>query len=313
MNKPLISVIVPVYKVEAYLPRCVDSILGQTHENFELILVDDGSPDGCGALCDRYAQQDERVRVIHQKNAGVSAARNGGLDAAAGDYIAFADSDDWVEPDWLAALLAPLEQDPGAQVSVCGWYREEDGRRLDCSGRIPREPPDGDGAFCNALGAGMQGYLWNKLFRAGLIGGSRLRPDLAVCEDLLFVCTLFCRCEKVAVVPRPLYHYRIRPGSALHQLKLLLEHELRAREAIMEAARGSRRREEAALFSYVQTTMLIARRAELNGDARATALRRAAWRRAPEALRAGSIPLPLRIKLALKLSFPQLISKQYLN
>lgn len=98
------SIIVPVYKVEKYLERCVESIINQTFEDFELILIDDGSPDRCGAICDEYAAEDERIKVIHQKNQGVSVARNAGLDVATGDYICFVDSDDWIELDCLKTV-----------------------------------------------------------------------------------------------------------------------------------------------------------------------------------------------------------------
>jgi glycosyltransferase involved in cell wall biosynthesis len=101
----MISVIVPIYKVENYLPACLDSILNSTYKDIEVILVDDGSPDGCGAICDRYAEKDSRVRVIHQPNQGVSAARNAGLDAAKGEYIAFVDSDDVIHPQMMETLL----------------------------------------------------------------------------------------------------------------------------------------------------------------------------------------------------------------
>ncbi len=105
----LVSVIVPVYRVEELLRRCVDSILAQTHQNLEVILVDDGSPDGCGPICDEYALTDRRVLVIHQDNGGLSAARNAGLDAAQGDYIAFVDADDWIDPGMVAELLRLAE------------------------------------------------------------------------------------------------------------------------------------------------------------------------------------------------------------
>ena len=95
----MISVIVPIYKVEPYLHRCVDSILAQTYQNIEVILVDDGSPDSCPEICDEYAAQDERIKVIHKANGGLSSARNAGLDAASGDWVSFIDSDDWIEPD----------------------------------------------------------------------------------------------------------------------------------------------------------------------------------------------------------------------
>ena len=104
-KNPLISVIVPVYKVEQYLHRCVDSILAQTYTNLEIILIDDGSPDRSGAICDEYAAKDSRIRVIHQKNAGLGAARNAGLDVCSGEYIAFVDSDDTLPEDALEQLI----------------------------------------------------------------------------------------------------------------------------------------------------------------------------------------------------------------
>lgn len=102
--QPLISVIVPIYKVELYLRKCINSILAQTYQNLEVILVDDGSPDQCGIICDEYAKSDSRVRVIHQENSGVASARNAGLQAAQGDYIGFVDSDDWIAPDMYDCL-----------------------------------------------------------------------------------------------------------------------------------------------------------------------------------------------------------------
>ena len=106
METRKISVIVPIYKVECYLCRCLDSITGQTHQNLEIILVDDGSPDHCGAICDQYEASDKRVRVLHTKNRGAFAARNTALDTASGDYIGFVDADDWLESEMYAVLLA---------------------------------------------------------------------------------------------------------------------------------------------------------------------------------------------------------------
>ena len=116
----LISVIIPVYKVEEYLCRCVDSVLAQTYGNLEIILVDDGSPDGCPAMCDAYAGQDARIRVIHQENAGLSGARNAGIDAARGQWLAFVDSDDYLAPDFLECLYRACV-DTGSELSVCRW------------------------------------------------------------------------------------------------------------------------------------------------------------------------------------------------
>ena len=127
-NQPLISVIVPVYKVEKYLHRCVDSILNQTYRNLEIILVDDGSPDNCGTICDEYAAKDSRIRVIHQENAGVSAARNAGLDACTGEYVAFVDSDDYIMPEMYETMLSALLE-KNVDICVCQWqYEYADGR-----------------------------------------------------------------------------------------------------------------------------------------------------------------------------------------
>lgn len=106
ITKPKISIIVPVYKAEPYLRKCIDSILNQTFKDFELILVDDGSPDRCGEICDEYALKDSRIKIIHKENSGRSSARNVGLDIAQGEYIGFVDSDDWIEPDMYEVLYS---------------------------------------------------------------------------------------------------------------------------------------------------------------------------------------------------------------
>ena len=120
MAEPTISIIVPVYKTEAYLEKCVDSILAQTFRDFELLLIDDGSPDNCPALCEEAAARDPRIRVIHQKNAGLSAARNTGVEAARGEWIGFVDSDDSIAPEMYETLLTYAQRD-GAQIAVCDY------------------------------------------------------------------------------------------------------------------------------------------------------------------------------------------------
>lgn len=114
----LVSVIVPIYQVEPYLEKCVDSILAQTYSELEVILVDDGSPDNCGAICDRYAEQDTRVHVVHKENGGVSSARNAGLDAASGTYVMFTDADDCPDPDLVETMVRALEQNDADLVTV---------------------------------------------------------------------------------------------------------------------------------------------------------------------------------------------------
>lgn len=120
------SCIVPIYNVEKYLPQCIESILNQTHSNFELILVDDGSPDNCGKICDEYEKKDNRIAVIHKKNGGVSAARNAGLDAATGEYICFSDSDDWLEKDYIEYLLNLSIENDAEYVLTDSMFTSED-------------------------------------------------------------------------------------------------------------------------------------------------------------------------------------------
>ena len=120
----LISIIVPIYNVEDYLKRCIDSILGQTYKNLEVILVDDGSPDKCGKICEEYKLIDSRIKVIHKKNGGLSSARNNGLDIATGDFIGFVDSDDYIERNMYESLIEALNNN-NADIATCGIIRED--------------------------------------------------------------------------------------------------------------------------------------------------------------------------------------------
>ena len=310
--EPLVSVIVPVYKTEAYLGACVDSLLGQSYQRLEILLVDDGSPDRCGEICDEYAARDRRVRVIHQENAGVSAARNAALDRAEGELIGFVDSDDWVEQDWAESLVRALDG-RGADIAVCGWLRHEAERTIDCSAQVGTDFLTADEAFCSALRGGIEGFGCNKLFRAGAIGAHRFREDLGICEDLLFVEEVIAGSSGAVCVPRGLYHYRIHGASALHDLDKRLAHEQKARLALLALAEGHEKREDAAVFSYVQQMHLNAVRAKKAGrDETAGTIRAALRPYVGRALAAGSIGAADRAKLALKLVFPALIAEKYL-
>ena len=134
MTKPLISVVVPLYRVEAEMPLCVDSVLAQTYDRLDVILVDDGSPDGSGALCDELAGKYAGIRVLHKENGGVSSARNAGIKAARGEYLLFADSDDYVEPDMVEKLLTGIGED---DMAICGFHHHYQGRDII---RIPEVP-----------------------------------------------------------------------------------------------------------------------------------------------------------------------------
>lgn len=213
---PTISIIVPVYKVENYIHQCVDSILSQTFRDFELILVDDGSPDGCPAICDEYAKMDSRVKVIHKENGGLSSARNAGLDAAKGEYIAFVDSDDWIREDTLAVLLA-RQQQTGADMVLFNI--------------LPVYPPEHSGyvrpvtplkeeiltqsQMADCLAAEHNWYYCvacNKLYRCRIFDSLRF-PVGYIHEDEAVVHRVIGQCDSIATTPEVLYFYRQTPGS----------------------------------------------------------------------------------------------------
>lgn len=212
---PELSIIVPVYKVEKYLPRCIDSILAQTFGDFELILIDDGSPDGCGRICDEYARKDKRIVVIHQKNMGVSAARNAGLDIARGRYIGFVDSDDWIEPQMYEVMMDAIREN-GADMAVCGVrYADEDGKftRAD---RLSEGVYSRDGlledvfAMPNKLGGG----CCNKVFDASKTAFVRFKVGMTIAEDALYLFDCFMRIDGAVKIGDALYNVYERCGSA---------------------------------------------------------------------------------------------------
>lgn len=218
MTTPLISVIVPVYRVEKYLERCVKSILSQTYENLEVILVDDGSPDQCPAICDACAEKDARVKVIHQENKGLSGARNAGIDAASGEYLAFVDSDDYVSPHFIEELYQLL-QDTGCAIGQCRFsYVKGDGL-----------VEESDSAFCIYRGESLMEQLygpeekatcfvvaWNKLYRAELFKETGIRyPEGRIHEDEATTYRLFHEAKKLAFLDRALYGYYTENGGSI--------------------------------------------------------------------------------------------------
>lgn len=218
MTTPLISVIVPVYRVEEYLERCVKSILSQTYKNLEVILVDDGSPDQCPAICDACAEKDARVKVIHQENKGLSGARNAGIDAASGEYLAFVDSDDYVSPYFIEELYQLL-QDTGCAIGQCRFsYVKGDGL-----------VEEGDSAFCIYRGESLMEQLygpeekatyfvvaWNKLYRAELFKETGIRyPEGRIHEDEATTYRLFHEAKKLAFLDRALYGYYTENGGSI--------------------------------------------------------------------------------------------------
>lgn len=218
--QPLISVVVPVYGVEKYLKKCVESILHQTYQNLEILLVDDGSPDYCPLICDRYAKEDPRVRVIHKANGGLSSARNAGIEASSGEYIGFIDGDDSVEPDMLEQLERACSES-GAEIAVCDYFLERsDGSQIFPVDRVPDEILTGDQALDQFLRNGFV-YLviaWNKLYARKLFFNNDIRyPVGRFFEDNCTTNRLLYKSERVALIGRPLYHYLQRDGSIMAQ------------------------------------------------------------------------------------------------
>ena len=210
-----ISVIVPVYKVEPYLRKCVDSILAQTYTNLEVILVDDGSPDSCGAICDEYAAKDNRVRVIHKHNGGLSDARNAGLNIATGDWLSFIDSDDWIEASMYETLLHNATKN-NAEISIGGVVDEvltDNGiviTKTTQGGSVVTEVREKQSAIrhflCNSWSA------WDKIYRRMVFDGVRY-PVGEINEDEAIALQLLEKCERVVYTNEVFYHYIKRPES----------------------------------------------------------------------------------------------------
>ncbi len=213
-----ISVIIPVYRVEPYLRQCLDSVINQTYRNLEIILVDDGSPDKCGEICDEYARRDERIVVIHQENGGLSCARNKALDAATGEYIGFVDSDDWIETDMYEYMLDNLMKSE-AQIAVCGRI-EEFRRHKVFRGWEQSTILTAEQALKQLLeDAHMQNYVWDKLYQRDILDGIRF-PNGKCYEDVEVQYRLLSKAGTIVCLPNACYHYRFRPESIANSLAL---------------------------------------------------------------------------------------------
>lgn len=206
-SQPKISVIVPVYKTEGLLDRCVESIVGQTNKNLEIILVDDGSPDNCPAMCDEWAEKDSRIRVIHKENGGVSSARNAALDIATGDYIGFVDSDDWIEPEMYSSLIQKISES-GKNIALCSYYAVEiSGERYECRCVVDKEVLDKDDYFRFIVLGGDGGYIWNRLYDADILKEVRFDEDIWYSEDLLFNFKTAQKSNGAAILDKIEYNY----------------------------------------------------------------------------------------------------------
>lgn len=202
---PKFSIVVPVYNTEKYLPKCIESILAQTQPDFELILIDDGSPDNSGRICEDYARKDSRIRVFHKVNEGASATRNYGFDHAFGKFVYFMDSDDWIEPDLLEAVADSIEKDHPEMI----FFFQSDPRKFGVQSYEFHNPPTEACRFRflrnNTAGP------WQKIFNSDFLRrtGIRWNRNLDIAEDQELHFKIMTQVKSFSVIPRSLYHYRI--------------------------------------------------------------------------------------------------------
>ena len=225
---PAITIIVPVYKVEQYLSKCIDSIWAQTFQNWELLLIDDGSPDNSGKICDEYALKDSRIKVFHKKNGGVSSARNLGIDNAEGEWITFIDSDDYIQPGFLEGLYAPIVQGEDVDFIHGGCVNVKNGEIFSINQSYEYYVGDDK----NILFQKLRGLTVSKLFRLENVkhwsDGQPLRFDekMKIAEDMVFTLDYALHVSRYALVPEKGYCYRIDNMQSVTKSNKVIPYEI---------------------------------------------------------------------------------------
>ncbi len=220
----LISVIVPIYRVEKYLPECIESIINQTYKNLEIILVDDGSDDGCPQICDKYAEMDTRIKVIHKENGGADAARKIAISQAKGKYIGYVDADDWIEPTMYEKLYGYIKK-YNVEIVECGWidfWKNNEIKRqmdfevgcykgLEFEEKIGKKLIYGDKFYLY----GISPYLWTKLFLKESVIEFQLMPEPSdhIVDDIMVIFPAIAKAKSIYITDEHLYHYRVRENS----------------------------------------------------------------------------------------------------
>lgn len=220
MNEKLVSVIVPIYNLEKYLDKCIESLLGQTYKNLEIWLVDDGSKDSSGAICDKYGAMDERIRVLHQKNGGAAAARNAALKVCTGEYLTFVDGDDYIDENLIKVLVDAMEKQE-AQISICGWQDVYENTVVEKSPSVGEmDIYDTEAALENMLyQRRYDTAMWAKLYQRELFEDI-LFPIGNLYEDIAIIYKVFARAKKVVYVDYAGYYYLLRQqGTTLQAFK----------------------------------------------------------------------------------------------
>lgn len=235
LNKK-VSIIVPVYNVDKYFRRCVDSLLCQTYSNIEIILVDDGSTDKSGSICDEYLYIDKRIKVIHKKNGGLSSARNAGLEIAVGEYIGFLDSDDWARPEMIEFLLSIIMEE-NSEIAQCGFTPFIEGQQLSEYAKKDyiREPTvhlSCVDAYNQLYGIDVNNWInfitWNKLYKRGLFDSLRFSEGMHN-EDVIMTAKIIALCSKISISNTPMVYYMQRENSIMgeqrkNKYKMAYEH-----------------------------------------------------------------------------------------
>lgn len=244
---PLFSVIVPVYRAEAYLERCVASLLGQSYPHLDIILVEDGSPDSSGDLCDALATKDKRVRVIHQSNAGASTARNRGIDAAKGDWLCFVDADDYVDPDYIAHFVKGLGEDIDMVFQgICEIRNGAQTRKIPHPKRYART--ELSEAIADINTQSMFGYVCNKCYRKSIIDAQhlRFRTDISLSEDRIFALEYMSHVRCMQITDGCSYYYELQSSGltlrtrTYEELKAAADANLHAAMRLLTLSPGER-------------------------------------------------------------------------
>lgn len=261
-NEPLISVIIPVYKVEEYLNRCVDSVINQTYKNIEIILVDDGSPDNCPKICDDYAKKDKRIRVIHKKNGGLSDARNAGIDIAKGEYFSFVDSDDYVEKNYISFLFN-LAKKYNSELTMGKQYVRYSDKTIDTGSGNIYELNSHDTLEKMLYGEDFDVSAWAKLYKKELFKDVRF-PVGRLFEDAATTYKLIDKSKKIVLSSKPIYNYIIRDNSITNEafnekkFDLILSTEEMTRFVINKYPDLKKACDRRLMYSYLSTlTQLI--------------------------------------------------------
>lgn len=241
MSKPLVSIIIPVYNVELYLSKCIDSILAQSFTDWECILVDDGSKDKSGSICDNYALKDNRIKVIHQNNSGVSVARQVGIDNVCGEYSIHVDPDDWIESNMLEELYNKAKSDD-ADMVICDYFKHEDGvqQYINQSPNLLEPIKIIEQMLTTNMYPQLYGSCCNKLVRCSCFNSSdnliRFEPeDLSLGEDVVFNCRLLMSTvHRVSYLNKAFYHYEVRSNSLCSTLEKNIGYLIKIQEEIVK-------------------------------------------------------------------------------